>query len=153
MKLNDFLVVATLVSGTVTAVSAADITGKVTLKGTPPPEPNLAQKAAALTADPNCGKISQGPKNRVYVVGQNGEFAQVIVKITEGVPGAHAPSTEPVVLDQKGCEYLPYISAVQVGQKLLVKNSDDALHNVHATPKVAGTKESNKAQMAKSKDL
>ena len=102
MKLNDFLVMATLVGGAATAVSAADIKGKVTLKGTPPPEPALAQKTAALIADPNCGKVSQGPKNRVYVVGQNGELGQAIVKITEGVTGAHAPSAEPAVLDQKG---------------------------------------------------
>jgi len=153
MKLNDFLVVATLLGSTVGAVSAADISGKVTLKGTPPPEPNLAQKTAALTADPSCGKLSQGPKNRVYVVGANGELAQVVIKITEGVTGTHAPSAEPVLLDQRGCEYLPYISAVQAGQKLLVRNSDDALHNVNAQPKVAGNKPSNKAQMAKAKDL
>lgn len=153
MKINDILAVAVLVGGTACAVSAGEITGKVTLKGTPPAEPNLAQKTALLQNDPNCGKISQAPKNRVYVVGQNGELAQVVLKLVEGVSGNPAPSAEPVLLDQKGCEYLPYISAAQTGQKILVRNSDDALHNVHPTPKVAGNKESNKAQMAKSKDL
>lgn len=153
MKLNEILATTALVVGSMSLATAGDITGKVTLKGAAPEEPNLAQKTAALTADPNCGKVSQGPQNRVYVVGAGGEFAQVTVKLVAGVSSAPAPSAEPVVLDQKGCEYLPYVSAVQTGQKLIVKNSDPALHNVHAVPKVAGNKETNKAQMSGSKDL
>jgi len=152
-KLNELAAAAAIVAGTIGTVAAGDITGKVTLKGTPPAEPNLAQKTEAIKKDIYCGKVSEGPKNRVFVVGQNGELGQVVVKITEGVTGSPAASTQPVVMDQKGCEYLPYIAAVQVGQKLMVRNSDDTLHNVHAVPKVAGNKESNKAQMAKSPDL
>ena len=45
--------------------------------------------------------------------------------------GASAP---PVVLDQKGCEYIPSILAVQTDQKIVVKNSDPVLHNVHNVP-------------------
>jgi hypothetical protein len=57
-------------------------------------------------------------------------------------------------MDQKGCEYIPQIFAVQTGQKLNVKNSDPVLHNVHATPNPAsGNKESNLAQLAKAPDL
>ncbi|HAM72055.1 MAG TPA: hypothetical protein DCM86_10470 [Verrucomicrobiales bacterium] len=153
MKLNTLAAAAAVLAGSIGVVSAADITGKVTLKGTPPPEPNLAQKTEAIKKDIFCGKVSEGPKNRVFVVGQNGELGQVVVKITEGLSGSAPAASEPVVLDQKGCEYLPYIAAVQVGQKLMVRNSDETLHNVHSIPKVAGNKESNKAQMAKSPDL
>jgi plastocyanin len=153
MKLNDFAAAAAIVAGSIGMASAGDITGKVTLKGAVPPEPGLAQKTEAIKKDIFCGKVSEGPKNRVFVVGANGELGQVVIKLTEGVTGSAPAAGEPVVLDQKSCEYVPYVTAVQTGQKLLVRNSDEALHNVHALPKVAGNKETNKAQMAKSPDL
>ena len=31
---------------------------------------------------------------------------------------------EPFTLDQRGCMYLPHVSGIRVGQKLLVANSD-----------------------------
>jgi plastocyanin len=57
------------------------------------------------------------------------------------------------VIDQKGCLYSPQIVAVQTGQKILVKNSDPVLHNVHTTPTAAGNSEQNQAQMPASPDL
>jgi plastocyanin len=125
---------------------AGDVTGTVTLKGTPPPEKDLP-----LT--PECGALHKGAvKTRFYSV-ENGKLADVVVVI-KGVKatstGASAPS---LVVDQVGCEYEPYVAAVQVGQKIDVKNSDPFMHNVHTIPAVAGNKEANKAQMAKSPDL
>jgi plastocyanin len=65
--------------------------------------------------------------------------------------GASAPAT---ILDQKGCQYIPSILAVQTGQKLVVKNSDPVLHNVHNAPsKTSGNKEFNQAQLPNSPDL
>jgi hypothetical protein len=43
--------------------------------------------------------------------------------------------------------------AVQTGQKIMVKNSDPVMHNVHTTPTVDGNKEMNKAQMMGSPDI
>jgi hypothetical protein len=59
------------------------------------------------------------------------------------------------VLDQKGCEYIPYISAVQTGQKVLIKSSDPFLHNVHIDPATEGnaSKAKNQAQMAGGPDI
>src|SRR5580693_1342021 len=54
----------------------------------------------------------------------------------KGVPSASTgASADPVVLDQKGCLYSPTILAVQTGQKIIVKNSDPCVHNVHTVPK------------------
>jgi plastocyanin len=70
----------------------------------------------------------------------------------EGAKGG-AAATTPVVIDQKGCEYLPYISTAQAGQTIRVLNSDPVMHNIHPTPTVDGNKESNKAQLPKGAPL
>jgi plastocyanin len=53
----------------------------------------------------------------------------------KNAPATPAPSA-PALLDQKGCKYIPHVSAVQAGQPIQIKNSDNTLHNVHAMPKV-----------------
>jgi len=138
------------VSLLVLGASAGDITGKITLKGTPPPEKQITP----LKNDPNCGKLVSGmPMTTFYVVGEGGALADVVV-VLQGVDGkSTGASAPPLVIDQKGCEYHPYVSAVQTGQKIVVKNSDPVLHNVHTTPTVAGNEENNLAQMPGGADL
>lgn len=130
-------------------VNAADITGKVILKGTAPKEKDIPQ----IKDDPNCGKLhTAAATTHHYIVGANGELANCVVTLV-GAKGGGA-SAAPVVLDQKGCEYTPMIFAVQTGQKITVKNSDPVMHNVHAMPKEgSGNKEENKAQMPGGGDL
>ncbi|MDB6027756.1 MAG: hypothetical protein JWM68_3979 [Verrucomicrobiales bacterium] len=112
-------------------VSAADITGKVTLKGTPPPEKEIPMDAV-------CGKLHTGPvKTRLYVVGADNGLANTFVYIKSGLPaGKKFEPTKPLLLDQVGCLYDPYISGVMVGQEFQIRNSDAVLHNVHTTPAV-----------------
>lgn len=142
---------AALAAGLQTA-TAGDITGTITLKGTPPPEKPITQ----LKDDVNCGKMHTEPVfTRFYVVGKAGELADVFVTL-KGISGkSTGPSAPPLVIDQKGCEYVPYVAACQTGQKIVVKNSDPFLHNVHPTPvnTAGGNKESNMAQMAGGADL
>ncbi|MFN7137709.1 MAG: hypothetical protein ACK4UN_00040 [Limisphaerales bacterium] len=130
--------------------SAADITGKVTLKGTPPPEKPMD----VIKKDAGCGKlITEVPKTRFYVVGENAELADVVVSL-KGISGKSTGAQEkPLLLDQIKCEYVPYVAAVQTKQKILVRNSDPVFHNVHPTPTVPGNPEANKAQMPKAPDL
>ena len=130
--------------------SAADITGTVTLDGTPPAE----KPYTPLKQDATCGKLhSETPTTHFYVVGPNRGLADVVVMLkglTGKSTGASAP---PVVLDQKGCLYTPQILAIQTGQKLVVRNSDPVLHNVRTEPTVAGNPVENQAQLAGSPDL
>ncbi len=137
--------------GVLTATStlhAADITGLITLTGTPPAEVPITP----LMNDPTCGPLHKDtPTTHFYVVGAHGEFADVVVSLKDGTgsaitgksTGASAP---PVLLDQKGCLYTPQILAIQTGQTLTVKNSDPCVHNVHVTSK-AGNTEHNDVQM------
>jgi len=129
---------------------AGDITGTITLKGTPPAEKAITP----LKEDPNCGKLhTSTPTTRFYSVGERGGLADVVVSVQDITGKSTGASAAPVVMDQKGCEYIPQILAVQTGQKLVIKNSDPVLHNVHTQPTVAGNKEDNKAQMAGSPDM
>ena len=39
-------------------------------------------------------------------------------------------------MDQVGCQYVPHVMGIMVGQPFKVLNNDGILHNVHALPKV-----------------
>jgi plastocyanin len=133
------------------AASAADITGTITLKGAPPKEKEITP----VMEDANCSKLhTAAPTTHFYVVGSKGELADVIVSL-QGISGkSTGASAPPVTLDQKGCEYVPSIFAVQTGQKIIVKNSDPVLHNVHDIPTAAsGNVEKNEAQLPNGADL
>jgi hypothetical protein len=151
MKKTVALLVITGLSAFFQPAGAADISGTITLKGTPAPEKEIKE----IKEDPNCSKLhTEAVKTRFYVVGANNGLADCFVTIKgSGLTGQSSASASPVVLDQKGCEYLPYVFAIQTNQKLSVKNSDPVLHNVHPIPAAKGNKEENKAQMPNGPDL
>jgi hypothetical protein len=139
------------VAGSLQSALSADISGTVTLKGNPPPE----QENKMIKADATCGKLLTGPvTTRFYVVGEKKGLGDVFIML-KGAPKSDGASAQPVLLDQVKCEYKPYIFAVQVNQKIMVKNSDPVLHNVHPIPSntAGGNKEANQAQMQGSPDL
>jgi hypothetical protein len=129
--LNRFLALATAASVLGTTLHAANVTGRVILEGTPPPE-----IVVDLSPDPRCAALHTEPlTTRHYVVGADRGLANVFVYIREGVPAGDYPMPSDVpLLDQVDCEYVPYVLGVRVGQTFQVKNSDPTLHNVHATP-------------------
>ena len=133
------------------ATPAADITGTITLKGAPPKEKDITP----LKEDATCGKMhTDMPTTHFYVVGPKGELADVVVSL-QGISGKSTGASAPAAaLDQKGCEYVPSIFAVQTGQKIVVKNSDPVLHNVHNVPASGSeNKEYNQAQVPNGPDL
>ena len=148
-KTTALIISLSLAAGFLTA-SAGDITGTVKLKGTPPKEKDITP----LKDDPTCGKLhTEMPTTHFYVAGSQGELADVVISV-EGISGKSTGASAPrVELDQKGCEYTPQIFAVQTDQKIMVKNSDPVLHNVHDLPTVAGNKEQNMAQMPNGPEL
>lgn len=158
MKLSFALLTAIGIAGLTQWASAADITGTVTLSGTPPPE----REITPLENDPVCGKMHSGKVfTDFYAVGPNKGLGDVIVML-KGVPAKAADaSAAPALMDQKGCLYEPQILAVQVGQKLIVKNSDPTtvpMHNVHINPTASANMDAystkiSQPQMSGSADL
>jgi plastocyanin len=149
MKANIGLWMAAVVA-VATSAGAGEIRGKITLKGSPPPNPVVKD----LSADPNCSKlVKEAVQIPMHRVAPDGGLADVFVTLA-GITGkSTGASAKPAVLDQKGCQYVPYVLAIQTKQTLLVKNSDPLLHNVHATPTAAGNKVRNLAQLPGGPDL
>jgi plastocyanin len=139
------------------AVYAGDVTGSITFKGTAPAEKEITP----IRDNQDCSALYPGalPKTKFYVVGANGELADVIVSLKDEAGKEIAgkstgASAAPATLDQKGALYVPQILAIQTGQKLVVKNSDAFIHNIHTKPALeTGNPESNQVQMAGGADL
>lgn len=131
-----------LLVGAAQVAGAADVVGKVTLKGTPKAE-------VPIDLGPSCGPIATKKyTTRHYVVGSDGGLANVFVYLKKD--GLKAPPAgEASLLDQAECMYQPYVMGVVTGQKFKVRNSDSLLHNVHATPRNAANKEFNFGQAVK----
>jgi plastocyanin len=111
--------------------TAATITGKVVLDGTPP-----ASITIKTESDPTCAESNKdGLKSETFVV-DNGGLKNVFVYIKDGLGNKYIfdTPTEPVKLDQKGCHYEPHVVGVRTTQPLEIINSDSTMHNVHGRP-------------------
>src|SRR5262245_11602331 len=111
-------------------IGASTISGKVKLDGAPP-----EARVIRMTSDPLC--MPEGPTlSEVVLVGPDNGLQNVFVYVKDGLGDrTFAAPTTPVVLDQKGCKYMPHVFGAQVGQPVKIVNSDGTLHNVHAVPK------------------
>ena len=122
--------------------SAAEISGKVKLSGTPPPEKSEA-------ADVGCGAMAATVTTRHYVVGADKGLGNVFVYVKEGAKATPAAGPKGVLLDQVACQYQPYVVGVQAGQHFDVQNSDPVMHNVHPLPVKPWKSPKNPAQPVK----
>jgi plastocyanin len=113
------------------AQATGSVTGKVSFKGVAPDPIKIR-----MSADPRCMQANPNGAERKQIDGKNGGLAGVIVSIKTKVTGSAPAKTAPVVLDQAGCMYTPGVIALQVGQPLKMRNSDETLHNIHPRPVV-----------------
>jgi len=115
---------------TLAANGSALLAGIVTLSGTPKSEVPIALGST-------CGPLQSKPvTTRHYVVGPQGQLANVVVSIRSGLLRKYGPVQPAPVLDQVGCMFEPYMMGVAAGQTFQIRNSDPTMHNVHATPKI-----------------
>jgi len=126
----------------VIAASAGQVTGTVKLDGTAP-----HQRTIDMSKDPSCAAAHKDKPvtTESVVAGANGGLANVVVYVSQGLTGNEPPSSQPAQLEQKGCQYLPHVVAVDVGQHMKILNDDQALHNIH--PQATKNAAWNKSQM------
>jgi plastocyanin len=91
-----------------------------------------------MSADPACA-LATTPNLTEQLLAEHGHLANVYIYIKSGAPLTKAPASTPaVVLDQKGCRYIPHVIAVQQGGSVEFRNSDPTMHNIHTTPAQVG---------------
>ncbi len=105
--------------------------GRVTVSGTVPPLAPLVSQGQQ-TKDAICS--AQPVPNESVIIGPDGGLSGVFVFLSR-LPNVDVPPppSEPVVIDQKGCKFVPHLSIIQVGQPLKLINSDPVAHNVKLT--------------------
>ena len=94
-----------------------------------------------MAQDPACSLSGDTNYSEQYMV-KNGKLQNVFIYVKDGLGNKlyAAPST-PVVMDQKGCRYIPHVIGVMVGQPVEFTNSDPTMHNIHTTAESAANPE------------
>ena len=111
-----------------TIMGNASIEGRVMYLGTPPDPGHIDMRS-----DVACHrKRPDGAHRENLLVNSDGSLRNVFVHVAEGIDKFFAPPETPVRLNQQGCIYEPRVIGMQVGQPLLIVNSDPTLHNVHS---------------------
>jgi plastocyanin len=103
------------------------VQGQVSFQGTPP-----KNQPVNFGPEKQCAALHKGKVvfTEDIIVNKNGTLKNVLVRISSDVKGSFAPPKTPAVIDQKGCVFVPHVTAVMVGQTVTFPNSDPLLHNV-----------------------
>jgi len=119
-------------SGEPIAPIAGALAGRVRFDGEAP----ARRVVGNLSAQPGCNGHASAPLSETVIV-NDGRLVNAFVYVKRGFEAASVPPppAETVVLDQRGCIYTPHVLGMQVGQKLVVRNSDGTTHNVNRRAK------------------
>lgn len=104
------------------AVGEAVIEGEVQFGGVAPAAGRLHREA-----DPYCARHEITDPT---VLVADGRLANVWVHVIKGAADTPAPAAA-VEMDQQDCMYTPRVTTAVVGQKIVARNDDPILHNVH----------------------
>ncbi|MDQ6769701.1 MAG: hypothetical protein M3Z54_06910, partial [Gemmatimonadota bacterium] len=93
-------------------IAPGNIEGTISFTGTPP-----KMKPIDMAKEPSCAKQHATPVMTEAVgVRPGNTLEDVVVYVSSGDQGA--PASKPVVYDQKGCQYIPHVAAMEVNQPL-----------------------------------
>lgn len=115
-------------------VEVGTLVGVITFDGEPPVLPPLIEKGDTKVKNANVCAAHEVPDESLLVNAEadNG-VANVFVYLASVPEGAAvAVAQEPVVIDQKGCAFVPHARVVRVEQTISFKSSDPIDHNVRS---------------------
>src|SRR5262249_15535088 len=108
--------------------SAGKLRGEVRFEGKPPAPRRISLDAEKASKDMHNSPVYDGK----VLVGKQGGIANVFIYVKSGLEGkAFATAPQTIVLEQRGCEFVPRVMGVQAGQTLDIRNSDPVSHNIH----------------------
>lgn len=117
-------------SAAIDPATVGTVNGTILFEGTPPAEDKIN-----MSADPQCAGMHGDAVYTEKAVVNDGKLQWVFVYVKDGLGNRTFPTpAEPVVMDQRGCQYSPHVLGVMVNQPLDILNSDETLHNIHAMP-------------------
>ncbi len=105
--------------------NGGSVSGKVTFSGTDP-----APKKYKISKDNDtCGT---GIREIDYVAVNNDALTNVVVYLDKVKEGKAFPAElSKARIDQKGCEFKPFLQVMRNGSELAAINDDPVLHNIH----------------------
>ena len=110
------------------STATATLTGNIMFEGEVPEMPPIQ-----MAADPFCLSHAEGALSQEVLVTDESKLQNVLVYIRSGHEGPSYPTpSQPVVVDQQNCTYSPHAFTMMVNQQLMIRNSDETLHNIHA---------------------
>jgi len=123
---------------TAPAAATGNVEGVISFTGTPP-----KMKPIDMAKEPTCAKQHATPiMTEAVGVRPGNTLEDVVVYVSAGDQGA--PATKTVIYDQKGCQYIPHVAALEVNQPMEIQNHDQTSHNIH--PMAKANPEWNKSQ-------
>jgi hypothetical protein len=130
------------------SATAATVEGLVRFTGKQPPARRLS-----MQAEEACESLHDGPVvEPSLITAKDGALTNAFVYLKTGLEGKQfEPPTETVLLDQRGCMFVPRVVALRAGQTLSIKNSDPVSHNIHPQPQL--NREWNQHQAPDAPDL
>lgn len=113
--------------------TAGKLHGRIVYQGPAP-----TRRVIPMDSDIQCSQEHAGKPvyDDAVAVGKDGGLANAFVYIQAGLEGKKfEPAKEPVILDQRGCMFVPRALGIQAGQPMKIRNSDRVQHNIHPSPK------------------
>ncbi|MDH3355157.1 MAG: carboxypeptidase regulatory-like domain-containing protein [Chromatiales bacterium] len=116
----------------VSVSNGGTITGKVSMKGK-----DLPAKTYNITKDNNvCGK---GERSIDFVRVNGGALTDVVVYLSKVKSGkGFDKKIAKATIEQKGCEFIPFLQVMKNKESLAAINEDPVLHNIHTYELIRG---------------
>lgn len=112
------------------------ISGKVLLVDG---RPSMVGSAIDVGGNPFCSG-HEAIKDPSWVVSDDGGLANVVIFVRND-KRAFGLNQNAGLIDQKNCQFLPYLKGLQVGQSLQFQNSDLTFHNIRIVRHELGTRD------------